>query len=193
MAANCIHLQRQLARRLYRVHVESDSSLGGNLANLLHRLQNPGLIVGHHHADQPGIGPQRLANVLGSHNPLAVDRQKIHLDPALPQLFACMQNCVMLHGAGDDMIPWLHRAENRQVIALRPAAGKNNLRRVATEESGNACPSLFHGPTRMLPFLVDRRSIPEPFQQKRAHSLQHLGKKRCGGIRIQVDSPHKNS
>ena len=190
MAADRIDLDRQLARGLHCVHMESDPSFAGDPADLLHRLQNAGLIIGHHHADQPGVGPQRPAYVLGRDNPLAIDRQELYLDPALPQSFDGMQHRVVLHRAGDDMIPGLHRTEDGQVVALRPAAGKDNFRRAAAEQPGNAGPRLFHCGTRVLPFLVDRRSVAELLQQKRTHSLQHLGQQRCGGIRIQVNSPH---
>jgi hypothetical protein len=42
----------------------------------------------------------------------------------------------------------------------------------------------------MLSFLMDRRSVAKLFQQKRAHSLQHLRQQRSSGIRIEVNSPH---
>src|ERR1700679_4112040 len=96
----------------------------------------------------------------------------------------------MFDRAGDDMIPWFYRTEDRQVIALRPAASKDNFRRPAAEEPGNARPRLLYCPTCVLAFLVNRRSIPEPLQQKPTHSLQHLGQQRRSGIGIQVDSPH---
>ena len=121
---------------------------------------------------------------------MPIDRDEIDLDPAFPQLLAGMQHRMMFDCAGDDMIPRLNRTKDRQVIALRPAAGKDNFRRPATEEPRHASPRLLYCPTSVLAFLVDRRSIAEPFQQKRTHSLQHLRQQRRGSIRIQIDSPH---
>jgi len=190
MAADRIHVQLQLARGLRCVDVIANLGLGGNAPYGFDWLQDAGLVVGHHYADQPGIGSHCLAYMFGRQNALLTDRQNIDLDPAITQSSHCVQHRVVLDRAGNNMISRSHGTENREVIAFRPAAGKNNLRRAATQKPGNACPRPFHSGACVLPLLVDRGSIPKPFQKKRAHSLQHLRQQRSGGIRVQVNSPH---
>ena len=63
-----------LPGRLHRVGVEVNVSLGGDFADLFDRLKHAGFIVGHHNGDEPGIRPQRAADVVGSDLAEAVDR-----------------------------------------------------------------------------------------------------------------------
>ena len=84
MAADGIDILPKLARGLHRVHMETDPSFAGDPANLLHRLQNTGLIIGHHYADQPGVRPQRPAYILGRDYPMPIDRQELNLHPSFP-------------------------------------------------------------------------------------------------------------
>jgi hypothetical protein len=88
------------------------------------------------------------------------------------------------------MISCRSRTKNRKIIALRAPAGEHNFGWPAPEEVSHASPSLFDGGTRLLSFLVDRRSIPKLPHQKRPHSLQHLWQQRSSSIRIEVNSPH---
>ena len=170
--------------------MEANSGVRGNLANLPDRLHHPGLVVRHHHADEPGTGPQGSANVLGSNHSLAIDRQEIHGNATLAQPFHSMQHGMVLNAAGNHMIAGLDQPKDRKIIALRTAAGENHLRLPAAQKIGHTGPRLLDRPPCMLPFLVNRGRIPERLQQKRPHRLKHFRQKRRSSIRIQVNSPH---
>ena len=74
IAADALHVDRNLAGCLHRIGVEVNIGLGGDFADLFHRLQHAGFIVGHHDGDEPGIRPQRAAHVVGIDLAAAVDR-----------------------------------------------------------------------------------------------------------------------
>ena len=101
-----------------------------------------------------------------------------------------MQHRMMFNPAGEDMIPSPDRSKNCQIVALRAAAGEDDFRWPAPQQSRHAGPCLLHRGTRPLPLLVDRGGIAKLLHQERPHRLQHLRQQRSGGIRIQVNSPH---
>ena len=74
IAADALYIDRNLARRLHRVGMEVDIGFGGDFADLFDRLQHTGFIVGHHDGDEPGIRPQRAANVVRIDQAPAVHR-----------------------------------------------------------------------------------------------------------------------
>ena len=55
--------KRDLARALHGVDVEEDAGFGGDLADLFDGLQDAGLVVGQHDADQARLGPDGAANI----------------------------------------------------------------------------------------------------------------------------------
>ena len=57
VATKTLYVEGDLARSLYGVDVEENARLSSNTSNIFNRLQNAGLVVGQHHADQPGVGP----------------------------------------------------------------------------------------------------------------------------------------
>ena len=63
MAAETAHVKRYLARALHGIDMEENAGLGGDLADFFHGLQDAGFVVGQHHADEPGLGPNGALNV----------------------------------------------------------------------------------------------------------------------------------
>ena len=114
----------------------------------------------------------------------------VSIADGIRELLDRMQDGMMFHSAGDNVLRRVNRAENRQVIALRPAAREYDFPRTAPQQPGHTPSRVLDRGTRLLTFLVDRRSISELFQQKRPHCLQHLRRQRSGSIRVHVDSRH---
>ena len=67
IAAN---VELDFARALHGVDVEEDACVGGDLADFFDGLQHAGLIIGEHHTDETGLGPDGAQNVVGSIRPL---------------------------------------------------------------------------------------------------------------------------
>ena len=60
-----LDVDRNLARGLHRVGVEVNVGFGGDVADLVDRLQHAGFVVRDHDADQLRVGPQRALDVVG--------------------------------------------------------------------------------------------------------------------------------
>jgi hypothetical protein len=139
VAAHLLHVERKLARSLDRIGMEQSAGRVRRIRQLAHRLEDAGLIVGQHHAHQPGmrlragLRPQRRFQCAHFHHSLRRARQKGDLDSALGQLLGGMQHGVVLHAAGDQVVARREQAEESHVVALRAAGGEDHLRRAAAE------------------------------------------------------------
>src|SRR5208282_3933871 len=70
------------------------------------------------------------------------------------------------------------------------AAGKYDLRGAAAEQCGHGfARSLDRGP-RLLPMMVDGRSVPKALAKVRPHGLQHLGEHRSSRVVVEIDPSH---
>ena len=88
------------------------------------------------------------------------------------------------------MIARLHQAKQRQVVALGAAAGEDDLRRTAVQQLGNLLARVLHGGARLLSLLMNGRRVAELLEEVGAHGLKHFGKKRSGGVVVEVDPMH---
>lgn len=79
--------------------------------------------------------PDGRRHLLRRDQAVLIHRQIGHRIPLLFQIFTGMQNGVMLHIGGDDMLAFipipLGHPQQYGIIALRAAAGKNHLGRFA--------------------------------------------------------------
>src|ERR1017187_4603399 len=96
----------------------------------------------------------------------------------------------MLDGRGDDVIARLHQAKQRQVDALGAAAGEDDLRRTAVQQLRNLLARMLHRRARLLSLLMNGRCIAELLEEVGTHGLKHFGKKRSGGVVVEVDPMH---
>src|ERR1035441_10700614 len=96
----------------------------------------------------------------------------------------------MLDGRGDDLIARLHQAKQRQVVALGSAAGEDDLRRTAVQQLRNLLTCVLHCRACLLSLLVNGRRVAEPLEEVGTHGLKHFGKKRSGGVVVEVDPMH---
>src|ERR1039458_7137616 len=94
----------------------------------------------------------------------------------------------MLDGRGDDVIARLHQAKQRQVVALGAAAGEDDLRRTAVQQLRNLLARMLHRRARLLSLLMNGRCVSELLEEVGTHGLKDFGKKRSGGVVVEVDS-----
>ena len=190
IAADRLHIDRHLARRLHRIGMEVHIGFLRDGADLSHRLQCADLVVGHHHADELRIRPKGTAYVLGINHAGRIDGQKRDLDAAIAQPLRRMEHGMMLDGAGDKVIARLQHAGQGQVIALRAAAGEDDLRRAAPQQARHLLAGTLHGGPGTLAVKVDGGGVAELLGKPRAHGREHLRRERRGGIGIHVDAAH---
>ena len=190
IAADGLHIDRHLAHRLDGIGVEVDVGLLRDGTDLCHRLQRSDLIVGHHDADQPGIWPHGAPDILRLDHARAIYRQKGDLDAAVAHAFCRMKHGVMLDGAGDQVISRLQHAGERQIVALRAAAGEHNLRRPAAQQGRHLFAGALDRTPGALTVEVNRGGIPKLLRKPRTHGREHLGSERRGGIGIHVNAVH---
>jgi len=99
-----------------------------------------------------------------------------------------MQNGVVLDGGGDEVLAGGYGAEEREVVALGAAGGKDDLRRVGVQQAGDGVAGAVDGGARALALLMDGAGIAKLFEKVGAHGVKHFRQQRRGGVRIHVDA-----
>ena len=136
------------------------------------------------------VGTQRPPHIIRIDQRPAVHRQVGHGATHLFQPLACVQHRMMLNRRGDEVIARLHQAKQRQVVALGAAAGEDDLRRTAVQQLGNLLARVLHRRARLLSLLMNGRRVAELLEEVGTHGLKHFGKKRSGGVVVEVDPMH---
>ena len=140
-----VHVERHLPRRLHRVTMEVNVSLGGDSANFLNRLNGAEFVVRMHHADQNCLRPQRAANVLGIHDTAAADRNVGDFDSLLFKRLRGIQHRVMLNRRRNYMLARLirshYRAKQREVVSFGASAREHNFRWLRADKSSDGIAS----------------------------------------------------
>ncbi len=190
VAANLVHIKRHLACCLYRVTVEVNIRLGGDLADLVHRLQHSGLIVGQDDADELGVRTQCAAHVVRIDQRLAVDRQIRQLATECFKSLAGVQHCTVFDSRGNHVIARLRQSKQRQVVAFGAAAGEDHFGGATVQQLGNLLAGMLDRRPRLLALPVDGRGIPKLLEVVRTHRLEHLGQKRAAGVVVEIDLTH---
>ena len=172
--------------------MEVDVSLGGNAADLLDRLQNPSLIVGHHDRDELRVGTQRPLQLGRIDESLAIDRQVCNLRPTLLEALARVQHCMMFNLGSNHVIAGMGQSKNCKIVSFGAAAGEDHLCSTTSQQARDRLPRPLHRCARMLSVVVNRRGIPELVKIIRAHRLKHLRQERCGGVAVQIHTAHSS-
>ena len=86
--------------------------------------------------------------------------------------------------------PWLHDAEQGQVVTLRAATGKDHLGRTTVQQLCNLLASLFNRGACLLSLLMNGRGIPELLEEVWTHGVEHLRKKWGGCVIVQIHPSH---
>ena len=190
VATDLLHVQRNLARRLDRVRVEVNIGFGGDLSDLVHRLQDASLVIRQDDADELRLRPKRAANIIRINQGLAVYRQVGHGAAHLLQPLAGVQHGMMLNRGGDDVIARLHQAEQGQVVAFGAAAGEDYLGSATVQQLGNMFARALDRRPCLLSLLMNGRGVPELLEEVGTHRLKHFGQKRAGGVVVEIHPAH---
>ena len=95
------------------------------------------LVVDHHDGDENGIGPEGLFQFLDCNIAVVVRLQICDLEALCFQLLHGVQDGVVLHGGGDDVVPALAEplssGEDGPVVRLRAAGGEKDAVRLRAE------------------------------------------------------------
>ena len=150
-----VHIDNGFGCGLHGIGVEVHVGSEGNFANFLHRLQDARFIVGHHDGNQPSSRAKSAAYVVGIDQSMSIHREVSHAASQLFQTVAGVQDRVVLHLRGDDVITLGGGSKERKVIGFRTATGENNFASSRTEQPGDrvACP--IHRGSRLLPIAMD--------------------------------------
>ena len=102
-----------------------------------------------------------------------------------------MQHRMMFHRGRNDMPPFgfehSRHTKNRQIIALRAAAGKNNLARLAFQDVRRAVAKIIQPRPRFAPHVMHGRWVTPNNVPKRQHRLPHRRIQRRGGVVIEIN------
>src|SRR5712692_332376 len=104
VAANLVHINRNLARTLNRIGVEVHVGCGSNFSDLFDRLHYTSFVVGRHDRDQLRLWPQGALDVIWIDTPPTVNWNTGDLASFLFEMFARVHHGVMLDGRSDDVI-----------------------------------------------------------------------------------------
>ena len=122
--------------------------------------------------------------------PLLIDRDDRHLAAAPDERFAIIKDGVVLDRGGHDVAPLGRHLESgmkRGVIRFRPAAGENDLVRLATEERGDAFMREIDRFLHLGAETVRAGGIAVLGGQERHHLLQDLGIDPGAGVVIEIN------
>ena len=191
VAADPLHVDGDLAGALDRVDVEPDAGLGGDLADLLHRLQNARLVVGQHYADQACLRANGAQNIHVVDQTVRSRRDKGGGNFALGEALGRGQDRRVLDGCGNEVVAGVEETEERGVVTLGAAGVEDDLRLMAAEELGHRGAGAVHGGVRRLAVLMNRGGVAEVLRPVGTHGFHHLGQEGRGGVGIHVDSGHR--
>ena len=107
-----------------------------------------------------------------------------------------MQHGVVFHAAGDQVVAGRERApqdaEQRHVVALRAAGGKDHLRGAAAQQPGDRLARVVHRGARVLAALMDGAGVAKLLLPERLHRPLHLRQHGRGRVGVHVNSPHSS-
>ena len=189
-----IHRKRQMAEGLDRVRMKTDPLFLRDPADLGDGLDRPDLVVRMHDGDEDGPVRDRLHHVRRIDQAVLIHGEISHPEPFLLQETAGLQNSVMFDRGGDDVVALLpvrpSHPLDREVIALRAAARKDDLRRFCTQKRGDLRPRLFHGRPGLLPEAMETGGIPVNLAEIGHHRLDHPLIRRRRRCIIHIDWIH---
>ena len=113
-------------------------------------------------------GRSALRQIIRRNQPFAIHRQAGDLKTFLfRQIFEAMQHRVMFDRGGDEMpalgLEQPRRAEDRQIVALRAAAGENDFARLAAQHFGRPVASIIQQRPRLAADVMHAaRDCPKP-------------------------------
>ena len=174
-----LDIHRNGANGLHRIGVHPHAVLVGDLRNFLDGLDGADLVVGHHNADQRGIGTDGRLHILRAditfRGGLDISDLKAH---ALQRSHA-VHDGVVLKGAGDEVLLVLAglgegSALHGPVVGLRAAAGEEDLCRGSIDGLCHLGAAGVHKLFGLIANAVMAAGVAAGTAQGLGHHCQHL-------------------
>ena len=154
------------------------AELVGELCHLGNGHHRANLVVDHHHGDQNGILAQRRLEFLGGDLPQGIGLQVGHFIPLGFQLLHTVQNGMMLHGGGDDVLaPLAHALDgthHRPVVCLGAAGGEEHPVGLCAHGGGNLVPCAAKHPGGFNAEIIQSAGIAPMLRQCPHHGIHRL-------------------
>ncbi len=168
--------------------MKKGSGVGGDLANLLYRLQYACLVVGQHHADQTRFGADGAEDVRWVDEAAWLRGDEGGFDAVMCEAPGCFQNGRVLDGGGDEVIAAMQKAVEGRVVPFGAAGVEYHFGVMALEELGNGLAGSFDGGAGLLAVEMDRGCVAEMLHPIRTHGLDDLREQRRGGVGVHIDA-----
>ena len=190
--AQLLHVHRDGTHSLHRIGVHPHAMLVGNLGDLLDGLDGADLVVGHHDADQCGVGTDGSLHVLGADVALGGGTDIGHLKAHALQCSHAVHDGMMLKSAGDEVLFVLAclgegGALYRPVVGLGAAAGKEELSRTCIDGLCHLRTAGVHEFLCLIADAVMAAGVAAGTAQGFDHHFQCLGSTGSGGSIIQIN------
>ena len=177
---------------LNRIGVHPDAVLVGDLSDLLDGLDGADLVVGHHDADQRGIGTDGSFHVLGTDVALGGGLDIGHFKAHALQCSHAVHDSMVLKSAGDEVLFVLAclgegGALYGPVVSLGAAAGEEDLGRGGVDGLCHLCAALVHELLGLIAHTIMAAGVAAGTAQGFDHHFQCLGSTGSGGSIIQIN------
>ena len=190
--AQFLHIHGDGTHSLHRVGVHPDTVLVSDLGDLLDGLDGADLVVGHHDADQRGIGTDGSFHVLGTDVALGGGLDIGHFKAHALQCSHAVHDGMMLKSAGDEVLFVLAclgegGALYGPVVGLGAAAGKEELSRTCIDGLCHLRTTGVHEFLSLIAHTVMAAGVAAGTAQGFDHQFQCLGSTGSGGSIIQIN------
>ncbi len=186
-----LDIERDVAEGLHCVGVEDHAVALADRADGLQRLDRADFVVRRHDGDEHGIRANCGLDRFRRNDAIRIDRQNGHLKALAFERLGAVQDGVMLNRRDNQVTPLFlvgaHRALERPVVALRAAAGEENLRARRTDHVGDLLARLLHRRVAGVGKAVCTGRVGILLRQIRHHGLKcPAAEPRCRGV-IHID------
>ena len=190
--AQLLHIHGDGTHSLHRVGVHPHAMLVGDFGDLLDGLDGADLVVGHHNADQCGVGTDGSLHVLGADVALGGGTDIGHFKAHALQCSHAVHDGMMLKSAGDEVLFVLAclgegGALYRPVVGLGAAAGKEELSRTCIDGLCHLRTAGVHEFLCLIADAVMAAGVAAGTAQGFDHHFQCLGSTGSGGSIIQIN------
>mmetsp|Transcript_3684 Transcript_3684/g.7686 ORF Transcript_3684/g.7686 Transcript_3684/m.7686 type:complete len:243 (+) Transcript_3684:871-1599(+) len=168
--------------------------LAADRADLLERLDHADLVVDGHDADERGLGPDVVLQLLQVDQPVIAHREVRHLEPLRLERAARVEHALVFGLRRDHVrLPLLVEtadALDGDVVGLGGARCEDDLTRPRADQRGDLGASGLHRLVRLPPVHVRARvGVPVLADHVRHHHVEHPRVDRRRGLAVEVGGP----
>ena len=186
-----LNIDGDFAEALGRIGVNAYLFLPRDPGDFIDRLNRSDLVVGMHDGNQDGVRPDGGGHIVQADHAGVIDIHIGGLETLLFQVSAHVQDCRVLHGAGDNVTAFSLKRSGHAfdgvVVGFGAAGGEEYLFRPAVEQTGHLPPGPLHRFFGANAVPVGTGRVAEIGLQERAHGRDHFRVVGRGAIIVQVD------